>query len=103
MKCIAIDDEPVALSIISQFCKRIGNIELSVYSDPVIGINRVIETIPDIAFLDIEMNGISGIELAQSLPKGTHLIFTQPFRESDSKSKKSDSTTRIDKKFSIGR
>lgn len=76
MKCIAIDDEPVALSIISQFCKRIGDIELSVYSDPVIGINRVIETIPDIAFLDIEMNGISGIELAQSLPKGTHLIFT---------------------------
>lgn len=69
MKCIAIDDEPVALSIISQFCKRIGNIELLVYSDPIIGINNVIETVPDIVFLDIEMNGISGVELAKSLPK----------------------------------
>lgn len=81
MKCIAIDDEPVALSVISQFCKRIGDIELSVYSDPVVGINRVIETIPDIVFLDIEMNGISGIELAKSLPKGTCLIFTTAYAQ----------------------
>lgn len=81
MKCIAIDDEPVALSVISQFCKRTGNMELSVYSDPVIGISRVIETIPDIVFLDIEMNGISGIELAKSLPKGTCLIFTTAYVE----------------------
>lgn len=76
MKCIAIDDEPVALSVISQFCERIGGIDLWTYSDPVVGINRVMETVPDILFLDIEMNGISGIELAKSLPKGTCLIFT---------------------------
>lgn len=76
MKCIAIDDEPVALSIISQFCKRMGDIELSVYSDPMIGIKRVVEMVPDIVFLDIEMNGISGVELAKSLPEGTCLIFT---------------------------
>lgn len=81
MKCIAIDDEPVALSVISQFCKRIGDIELSVYSDPVVGINRVIETVPDIVFLDIEMNGISGVELAKSLPEGTCLIFTTAYAQ----------------------
>ena len=67
MRCIAIDDEPVALSIISQYCKRIGNIELSVYSDPISGINNVIETNPDILFLDIDINGVSGIELAREL------------------------------------
>lgn len=81
MRCIAIDDEPVALSVISEFCKRLGDIELSVYSDPVVGISRVIETIPDILFLDIEMNGISGIELAKSLPKGTCLIFTTAYAQ----------------------
>lgn len=81
MKCIAIDDEPVALSIISQFCKRIGNIELLVYSDPIIGINNVIEIVPDIVFLDIEMNGISGVELAKSLPKETCLIFTTAYAQ----------------------
>ena len=81
MKCIAIDDEPVALSVISQFCKRIGNIVLSVYSDPVVGMSRVTETIPDIVFLDIEMNGISGIELAKSLPEETCLIFTTAYAQ----------------------
>lgn len=81
MKCIAIDDEPVALSVISQFCKRIGDIELMVYSDPVVGISRVIETVPDIVFLDIEMNGISGVELAKSLPEGTCLIFTTAYAQ----------------------
>lgn len=81
MRCVAIDDEPVALSVISQFCERIGDIELSAYSDPVVGINRVIKTIPDIVFLDIEMNGISGVELAKSLPKGTCLIFTTAYAQ----------------------
>lgn len=81
MKCIAIDDEPIALSVISQFCKRIGDIDLSTYSDPVEGINRVIETVPDIVFLDIEMNGVSGVELAKSLPKGTRLIFTTAYAQ----------------------
>ena len=81
MRCIAIDDEPVALSIISQYCKRIGNIELSVYSDPISGINNVIETNPDILFLDIDINGVSGIELAKSLPKGTYLIFTTAYAQ----------------------
>lgn len=81
MKCIAIDDEPVALSVISQFCNRIGDMELSVYSDPVVGISRVVETIPDIVFLDIEMNGVSGVELAKSLPEGTCLIFTTAYAQ----------------------
>lgn len=81
MRCIAIDDEPIALSVISQFCKRIGDIDLTTFSDPVEGINRVIETVPDIVFLDIEMNGVSGIELAKSLPKGTRLIFTTAYAQ----------------------
>lgn len=81
MKCIAIDDEPVALSVISQYCKRIGNFELLVFSDPIVGISSVISTTPDIVFLDIEMNGISGVELAKSLPKETCLIFTTAYAE----------------------
>lgn len=33
IKCIAIDDEPLALLVISQFCERKGNIELTTYCD----------------------------------------------------------------------
>lgn len=81
MKCIAIDDEPMALNIISQYCKRFGDIELATYSDPIVGIEQVRSTLPDLLFLDIEMGGVNGVELARSLPKGTNLIFTTAYAQ----------------------
>ncbi|MDE7123721.1 MAG: response regulator, partial [Alistipes sp.] len=68
IRCIAIDDEPIALSIVRQYCLRRGGIELETYSSPRRGMQRVQEWRPDIVFLDIEMNGVSGIELARELP-----------------------------------
>lgn len=78
-KCIAIDDEPIALSIISQYCARRGDVTLETYSSPRLGMQRVREWQPDIVFLDIEMNGASGIELARQLPSSCCLIFTTAY------------------------
>lgn len=79
MKCIAIDDEPIALHIIRQYCERRGNIQLETYSSPKLGMMRIKEWHPDIVLLDIEMNGISGIELARELPASCCLIFTTAY------------------------
>lgn len=79
IKCAAIDDEPLALDIIEKFCQRIGNIELRKFSDPVKGLEAVREYKPDIVFLDIEMNGINGIEVASRLPEDTCFIFTTAY------------------------
>ena len=38
INCIAIDDEPIALLVIKQFCERKGNIELKTFCDPRIGL-----------------------------------------------------------------
>ena len=76
MKVIAIDDEPIALSIISRYCERRGGMTLETYSAPRIGMQRIREWQPDIVLLDIEMNGTSGIELARQLPPSCCLIFT---------------------------
>lgn len=81
MKCIAIDDEPIALSIIRQFCQRSGDIELTTYTDPVEGLQRVKDTRPDLVFLDIEMGGINGIDAARRLPAGVFLVFTTAYAE----------------------
>ena len=70
LHAIAIDDEPLALDIIARFCRRSGNISLTVFSDPVLGLEAVRKERPDLVLLDIEMNGISGIEVARSLPEG---------------------------------
>ena len=81
MKCIAIDDEPVALSIIEQFCKRCSDLDVATYTDPVIGLEKVKSQKPDIVFLDIEMGGINGIDIARELPAGIYLIFTTAYAE----------------------
>lgn len=79
MRCIAIDDEPIALSIISRYCEQWGGVTLETYSSPRLGMQRVCEWLPDIVFMDIEMNGTSGIELARQLPSSCCLIFTTAY------------------------
>lgn len=79
IRCVAIDDEPLALDIIEQFCRRIGNVELQRFSDPAEGLKCIRLSKPDIVFLDIEMDGINGIEIAAQLPEGTCFIFTTAY------------------------
>lgn len=79
IKCVAIDDEPLALDVISKFCKRRGGIELSAFSDPQLGLEAIIRDKPDVAFLDIEMGNTSGLDIARQLPKETCFIFTTAY------------------------
>lgn len=81
MKCIAIDDEPIALSIIQEYCKQYGDIDLETYTSPIAGMDRVKSICPDIVFLDIEMNSHNGVALASELPAGTCLIFTTAYSQ----------------------
>lgn len=79
IRCVAIDDEPIALEIIKQHCKRFGEIELFCFTSPVEGISFIKSTLPELVFMDIEMNSHSGLELAAQLPSGTVLVFTTAF------------------------
>ncbi len=79
IKCIAIDDEPIALSVISQFCNRLGNIDIAVYSDPRLGLEAVLRNKPDIVFLDIEMNDINGLSIAKEIGPDVSFIFTTAY------------------------
>lgn len=79
IKCIAIDDEPLALDIIEKFCQRYGGIELTTFVDPVKGLEAIRQTHPQIVFLDIEMENLSGLDIAASLPEGTCFIFTTAY------------------------
>lgn len=81
IKCIAIDDEPIALSIIQEYCKRYGDVELETFTSPIAGMERIHSLHPDIVFLDIEMNSHNGMALARELPAGTCLIFTTAYSQ----------------------
>ncbi|MFR9651060.1 MAG: LytTR family DNA-binding domain-containing protein [Rikenellaceae bacterium] len=81
MRCIAIDDEPIALEIIQSYCQRHGEIELLTFTDPIRGMEQVKRLRPDLLFLDIEMGEWSGVELARELPDGVHLVFTTAYSQ----------------------
>lgn len=81
IKCVAIDDEPIALSIIKEYCRKYGDIELETYTSPIAGMERIAVLCPDIVFLDIEMNSHNGVALARQLPAGTCLIFTTAYSQ----------------------
>lgn len=81
IKCVAIDDEPIALSIIQEYCRRFGDIELQCFTSPVEGIECIKNTHPDIVFLDIEMNSHNGVELAKGMPPETCIIFTTAYSQ----------------------
>lgn len=81
LKCVAIDDEPMALLVIEQFCKRKGGMELTTFSEPHIGLKKIRRTNPDLVFLDIHMDSISGLDIAGTLPEGCCFIFTTAYAE----------------------
>ncbi|MDR0547500.1 MAG: response regulator transcription factor, partial [Dysgonamonadaceae bacterium] len=82
MKCIAIDDEPLALKILSRYCDQVPSIQLlGVYTDPLEGLSYIRSMQPDLLFLDIRMPDISGIALAEALKDNALIIFTTAHKE----------------------
>lgn len=79
--CIAIDDEPIALSVIGEFCTRHGGISLAAFSNPDEGMKAIASTRPQLVFLDIRIGERNGLEIARCLPEDCCLIFTTAFAE----------------------
>lgn len=81
MKCVAIDDEPMALEVIKNFCQRMGDMEITTFTNPIMGIEHVKRTHPDLLFLDVKMGEVSGVNLAKEIPQGTFLIFSTAYAQ----------------------
>ena len=82
LKCVAIDDEPLALNLVKQYVSRIPGIELiNTFDDAVSAAEYLRNNTVDILFLDINMPDISGIDLARSLENKPFIIFTTAYKK----------------------
>jgi DNA-binding LytR/AlgR family response regulator len=80
MKCLAIDDEPLALDIIREFCNKINFLHLVAAStNPVEAVRILNQQSIDLIFLDIQMPNISGLEFIRSIKNPPLVIFTTAF------------------------
>lgn len=82
MKAIAIDDELLALDVIDFLVKSDKRISLIQTFQNVSDALKFLRKYPvDLVFLDINMPGISGIEVAKAISKDCMVIFTTAYSE----------------------
>lgn len=82
MKCIIVDDEPIAREGVEELIGKISQLELAGSFNSAEAASEFIKHSPvDLIFLDIEMSGISGIEFARNIPKQTLVLFTTAYSE----------------------
>ena len=64
IKCIVVDDEKLILDELASFIESCNAAVVGRYINPKTAIEELSNTKPDIAFLDIEMPEINGIDAA---------------------------------------
>lgn len=82
LTCIALDDEPLALRIISTFTAKHPTIQLAgTFNNPHEAKLYLANNSVDLIFLDIDMLEINGIDFAKNLNPRPLLIFTTAHKE----------------------
>ena len=80
ISCIAIDDEPLALSKLEGFVAKIPELKLSRTFDNVIeAIGWLKENHADLIFLDIQMEQLTGIQFLETIGSKAKIILTTAF------------------------
>ncbi|HOB85215.1 MAG TPA: LytTR family DNA-binding domain-containing protein [Bacteroidales bacterium] len=79
---IAIDDEPLALQLVTGYIEKTPSLKLiGSFDNPVDASDFLRDNHVDIIFLDIQMPDLSGIEFSRIIGKGPKIIFTTAFEK----------------------
>lgn len=82
IRCIIVDDEPIALDILESYIQKIDNLHLIARCDNAIEAFNCLQKDPvDLLFLDIEMPKLDGIKLIKTLSNPPKVILTTAYRE----------------------
>ena len=80
MRCLLIEDEPLAMLRLKEYVQRVPFLGLAYACDNGVDAIPILqqESI-DLVFLDIEMDGLSGLQLLEALPHRPAVILTTAF------------------------
>jgi len=82
LKCVVVDDEPVAREILETYIDKTPNLELiGTFNNAIDVIQFLKQNTIDLFFLDINMPEINGVSLAKIINKQSHIIFTTAYRD----------------------
>lgn len=82
MKCVIIDDEPLAVDLIKEFVSKVESLELiNTFNNAIDAIAVINNSNVDLIFLDIEMPHFSGIDFLNAIDKKPLIIFTTAYSD----------------------
>jgi DNA-binding LytR/AlgR family response regulator len=80
--CIAIDDEPLALQLINEYCGKISFLQLDkVFTNTDEARIWLSQNKIDLLFLDIQMPDVNGLQFYKSLVEKPLVIFTTAYKD----------------------
>jgi DNA-binding LytR/AlgR family response regulator len=80
--CIAIDDEPLALQLVQEYCAKISFLKLEkTFTNTDEAIAYMQSNKVDLLFLDIQMPDITGIQFYKGLSEKPPVIFTTAYKD----------------------
>lgn len=82
LRCVIVDDEPVAREILESFVMKTSSLELvATCKNAIEAIEIQSKQTVDLFFLDINMPEVNGLSLAKIVGKNAHVIFTTAYRD----------------------
>lgn len=82
LKCIAIDDEELALELLEDNISKIPYLQLAAkFNDPLKAIQFLQEENIDLVLLDIQMPGLTGLQFIKSFPQKCMYIFITAYEK----------------------
>ncbi|SBV94226.1 conserved hypothetical protein [uncultured Dysgonomonas sp.] len=80
LKCIIIDDEPLAIDLLKSYVLKTSYLELvGTFNSALSAISTINERQIDLLFLDINMPQINGLEFSKTIHASTRIIFTTAY------------------------
>lgn len=80
ISCYVVDDEPLAVELIESYVRKTPFLKLKgSFGSGEQAFEALRRSPVDLLFCDIQMPGLSGMELSRMLPEGTKVIFTTAF------------------------
>jgi DNA-binding LytR/AlgR family response regulator len=82
IKCVIIDDEPLAIKVVENHLKEFQNFEvISTFNSPIDALPLLEKGEIDVLFLDINMPKMNGLDFAEIIHSKTNVVITTAYRE----------------------
>lgn len=82
LRCMIIDDEPLAISLLEEYVSKVPFLELvASFDNPIEAVEAYTQSPVDLIFLDIQMPELNGLELSKFVGAKTRIVFTTAFKQ----------------------